>query len=187
VSIVASGASPMSPAAGKLLLRRAGPSALLSAFLLTVWFSSSVCSTLVNKTLMDSFPYAVTLAAVHMASAALVDAGFMVWRGLPFTFRKDIFISCLPIALMINFGKTLTYVSYGMVPASLTHTAKASSPVFSVIVSKLMFNQIPSLATSVQHAAMRLVSRWHADAVELISMMFSSATAASPSFRSLSV
>jgi hypothetical protein len=53
----------------------------------------------------------------------------------------------LPIALTIDFGKTLTYVSYGLVPASLTHTAKASAPVFSVLVSKIMFNQMPSLAT----------------------------------------
>jgi len=126
----------------------AAPSMLVSGMLLSVWFLTSVCSTLVNKGLMDSFPFAVTLSAVHMASSGVVDLCIVYWRGLNVThFRRDVFRACLPIALTIDFGKTLTYVSYGMVPASLTHTAKASSPVFAVIVSKLMFNQMPSMAT----------------------------------------
>lgn len=123
------------------------PSMAWSATLLAIWFGTSVCSTLVNKSLMDEFPYAVTLSAVHMLSAALVDFAIVWSRGLSMQFRRDVLISCLPVALTITFGKTLTYVSYGMVPASLTHTAKASSPVFSVILSKLLFNQVPTLAT----------------------------------------
>jgi solute carrier family 35 protein E1 len=126
---------------------RKPPTMLVSASLLAIWFSSSVCSTLVNKDLMDRFPYAVTLSAVHMLSSALVDLAIVWYRGLNIQFRKDVLWGCLPVALTINFGKTLTYVSYGLVPASLTHTAKASSPVFSVLVSKVLFNQVPTLAT----------------------------------------
>lgn len=120
---------------------------VLSGLLLTVWFASSVCSTLVNKGLMDRFPYAVTLSAVHLLSSVLVDLCIVWYRGLRIHFRRDVFLSCMPVAATINAGKLMTYVSYGLVPASLTHTAKASSPVFSVLVSKVLFNQVPSRMT----------------------------------------
>lgn len=128
---------------------RKPPNLLISVGLLAIWFGSSVCSTLVNKQLMDNFPYAVTLSAVHMLSAAFVDFVIVWSRGLKLTFRRDVLIGCLPVASAINFGKIMTYVSYGLVPASLTHTAKASSPVFTVIVSKILFNQVPTMATCV--------------------------------------
>ena len=173
------------------------------SFLLFVWFSSSIASTLINKVLMMHFPYPVSISAVHMLSSVIVDWFIIVSRGLSLRpFRQDVFWQCLPVAATINFGKTLTYVSYGMVPASLTHTAKvsgstaqthtathsirptrgtafchtaasvwcpsfvcvdaavwpcvwwcvmcvqASSPVFSVLLTKLMYDKWPSGTTS---------------------------------------
>ena len=129
------------------------------ALLLFVWFLSSIVAALINKMLMIHFPYPVTISAVHMLSSVVVDFFIVVSRGLSLQpFRWDVFWQCLPVALTINFGKTLTYVSssriahspptcpllqpnpylplsaplepsfsYGMVPASLTHTAKVSS------------------------------------------------------------
>jgi solute carrier family 35 protein E1 len=133
--------------AGGKSIRKGAPTVLLSTALLSVWFASSVCSTLVNKDLMDRFPYAVTLSAVHMLSSVVVDFAIIWYRGLHTQFRRDVFINCLPVAATINAGKLMTYVSYGLVPASLTHTAKASSPVFSVLVSKVLFNQVPTVMT----------------------------------------
>ena len=126
--------SPPSPVCGGWLMM-GSKSALSSSarwrttvwlgFLLLVWFSSSILSTLVNAVLMKHFPYPVTISAVHMLSSVVVDWFIIVSRGLSLLpFRTDVFWQCLPVATTINFGKTLTYVSYGMVPASLTHTAK---------------------------------------------------------------
>ena len=118
--------------------------------LLLVWFSSSIISTLVNKLLMKAFPYPVTISAVHMCSSVVVDYIIISSRGMSVApFRSDVFFNALPVAATINFGKTLTYVSYGLVPPSLTHTAKASSPLFSVILTKLMFNRWPNTPTAV--------------------------------------
>ena len=115
-----------SKAALSLSSPRLGSSLWLS-FLLFVWFSSSIASTLINKVLMMHFPYPVSISAVHMLSSVIVDWFIIVSRGLSLRpFRQDVFLQCLPVATTINFGKTLTYVSYGMVPASLTHTAKVS-------------------------------------------------------------
>ena len=103
-------------------------SLLWIALLLLVWFSSSIVSTLINKMLMIHFPYPVTISAVHMLSSVVVDWFIVLSRGLSLApFRWDVFWQCVPVAATINFGKTLTYVSYGMVPASLTHTAKVSA------------------------------------------------------------
>lgn len=132
---------------GTKSLIRKPPTVLMSTCLLLIWFTSSLCSTLVNKGLMDTFPYAVTLSTVHMFSSACVDLAIVWYRGLNINFRRDVVWSSLPVASAINFGKIMTYVSYGLVPASLTHTAKASSPVFTVIVSKILFNQVPNRAT----------------------------------------
>lgn len=117
----------------------------VTALLLFVWMCSAIASTLTNKTLMNVFPYSVTLTLIHLLASVTVDSIIIYYRNLSLLpFNKQLFIQTLPVAAAINFSKTLTYMSYGYVPASLTHTAKASSPIFSVIISKLMYNKLPS-------------------------------------------
>ena len=75
-------------------------------FLLSVWFASSIASTLINKMLMVHFPYPVTISFVHMLSSVLVDLCIVVSRGLSLRpLRPDIFWQCLPVAATINFGQ----------------------------------------------------------------------------------
>jgi hypothetical protein len=124
------------------------------SLLLTVWFSSSIVSTLINKVLMVHFPYPVTISAVHMLSSVVVDWFIIVSRGLSLRpFRWDVFWQCLPVATTINFGKTLTYVSYGMVPASLTHTAKVNTHTLTDSITH-------SRRTVTLHRIERLSTRW---------------------------
>ena len=51
--------------------------------------------------------------------------------------------------VLINLVCSLLRDSDGMVPASLTHTVKSSSAVFSVLLSRVMSGRWPSLATSI--------------------------------------
>lgn len=123
----------------------ASRSIYVSTLLLLVWLFSSVSSTLTNKSLMDAFPYSATLTLIQLLASVIVDMCIIYYRGLSlYPFNKQLFIETLPVAAAINFSKTLTYVSYAYVPASLTHTAKASSPIFSVILTKLIHGQLPS-------------------------------------------
>ena len=79
------------------------------SFLLSVWFASSIVSTLINKMLMVHFPYPVTISFVHMLSSVVVDLFIIVSRGLSLhPFRVDIFWQCLPVAATINFGQQPT-------------------------------------------------------------------------------
>jgi len=46
---------------------------------------------------------------------------------------------CLPGALTLVLARVLTYISFSKVPASLTQTVKASTPVFTVVMSYVMY------------------------------------------------
>lgn len=118
----------------------------VTGILLFVWMISSVASTVTNKTLMTIFPYSATLTLVQITASCVVDYIIILYRRLSILpLNRPLLIQTLPVAASINFSKTLTYVSYGYVPASLTHTAKASSPIFSVALSKLLYNKAPSM------------------------------------------
>lgn len=47
----------------------------------------------------------------------------------------DAFRTVAPVSFGMVFNKMFTYLSYGLVPVSLTHTVKASSPIFAVLLS----------------------------------------------------
>lgn len=51
----------------------------------------------------------------------------------------------LPISLMAVGGKLLTYWSYAVVPVSITHTAKASTPIFNVALAYILYSRKQSL------------------------------------------
>jgi solute carrier family 35 protein E1 len=118
----------------------------VTLLLLLVWIFSSVSSTLTNKTLMTLFPYSFTLTLIHLLASVIVDIAIIGYRGISiFPINKQLLYMVLPSAMSINCSKTLTYISYGYVPASLTHTAKASSPIFSVILTKILYNKQPNI------------------------------------------
>lgn len=66
-----------------------------------------------------------------------VDGGEMsAWR---------VFLFALPAGAAVDLSKVLTYVSYGSISASLTHTAKASAALFTVLLTWLFHGrQLPS-------------------------------------------
>lgn len=103
-----------------------------------LWYSSAVVGTVTNKKIMKVFPYPVALTVIHLCAGFLMDS-FMVSRTYGrVVVRRDILWNCIPIALTLAFSKVLTYVSYGRVPVSLTHTVKSSSPIFSVALSQIL-------------------------------------------------
>jgi drug/metabolite transporter (DMT)-like permease len=53
----------------------------------------------------------------------------------------DIFRCFLPVAVFVTLSKLTTYMSYQHVSVSLSHTAKASEPIWNVIVAALVFGE----------------------------------------------
>ena len=108
---------------------------------LSVWFAAAVLGTLANKELMRVFPLPVFLTLLHLLSGALLDAvllrrsGVRVRRSLEHSLAK----ASTPVAVTLALAKMLTYLSYGAIPVSLTHTVKSASPLFSACLNALFF------------------------------------------------
>eukprot|EP01006_Ploeotia_vitrea_P033516 TRINITY_DN65566_c9_g1_i1.p1 TRINITY_DN65566_c9_g1~~TRINITY_DN65566_c9_g1_i1.p1 ORF type:complete len:633 (+),score=275.07 TRINITY_DN65566_c9_g1_i1:14-1912(+) len=118
------------------------------ATLLCLWYMAACIGTIVNKRIMKVFAYPGSLTFIHLITGATLDALILRMRGmLVLNMKRDklftLIRACLPVAFALTFAKTFTYVSYGKVPASLTHTVKASSPVFSVIVTYVQKRRLP--------------------------------------------
>jgi len=86
--------------------------------------SSSVMGTIVNKQIMRLFPFPVFLTVLHLVIGLGMDAVVVRQRFGRIRIRNDLIVSCVPIAVALASAKILTYVSYGNVPVSLTHTVK---------------------------------------------------------------
>jgi drug/metabolite transporter (DMT)-like permease len=134
-----------------------------NTFVLVVfWYLFATMGTLCNKQLMVMFPYPIILSTIQIMASAIFDFAYLrlslvgarraalssaanadpatapVAPGAgAFLLQRPIFLAAIPVAVALAFGKTLTYISYGKIPVSLTHTVKASSPIFSVILMRL--------------------------------------------------
>jgi len=107
-------------------------SKLWISVLLFVWFSSCVVGTLVNKRLMDVFAYPSTLTAIHLFTGAMIDVGLLYGKGTHVLLSRRMLLVSAPVAAALCFGKTLTFMSYVKVPASLTHTVKVCRAVLCI-------------------------------------------------------
>jgi drug/metabolite transporter (DMT)-like permease len=127
--------------------------------LVAFWYLFATMGTLCNKQLMVMFPYPIILSTIQIMASAIFDFAYLrlslvgARRAIPanvdpatalvapssgaFLLQRPIFLAAIPVAVALAFGKTLTYISYGKIPVSLTHTVKASSPIFSVILMRV--------------------------------------------------
>lgn len=132
------------------MLARAGGSAVFRLLrLLLSWYTASVALTLVNKTIMNIFPYGSVLAAAQVGSGAVIDYVVLRRRGQTVCWGQvgPILWRVLPVSVAMLTSKLLTYFSYGLVPASMTQTVKASSPVFTVLLSWCWLGTVPRVET----------------------------------------
>lgn len=127
--------------------RRTTALAAKLAALAVLWYGATLAGTVVNKTLMDGMGSAALLSFAHVFTGGLMDAAFLRGRGLEIPVKRSLMWRAAPVAAALAAAKLLTYVSYANVPASLTHTVKASSPIFSVAMSWVMFAQLPGAWT----------------------------------------
>lgn len=112
-----------------------------------LWFSTAVFGTIINKTLIQKFPYPITITALHLLAGIVFDAVITAHDKPRAAFTRKSYVSIMPAAFCLIGSKVFTYISYGKVPASLTHTVKATSPIFSVLLCRYYLKtKVPSLA-----------------------------------------
>lgn len=110
---------------------------------ISIWFGSAVLGTIVNKQLMKVFPYPIVLSVLHLAVGICMDYLISLQHNSlrkPFPWHS--YVDLLPAACTLIGSRVLTYVSYGQIPASLTHTIKASAPIFSVFLSRFYLKHV---------------------------------------------
>lgn len=94
--------------------------------------------TLANKSLMTYMPLPLTLTSIHLCGGAISDLviirrqriELMMWERNSLLFRNALLVGGLSF-----LTKSLTLLSYSKISISLTHTIKASSPLFVVFFS----------------------------------------------------
>lgn len=95
------------------------------AFLCCIWYVVSSGSNVVGKTLLNQFPYPMTVTMVQLLSIAIYSGPFFNLWGV----RRFVDISwpyyfklIVPLALGKFIGSVFTHVSLWKVPVSYTHT-----------------------------------------------------------------
>lgn len=113
-----------------------------TAFLVVLWFTTAVVGTIVNKIIMEAFPFPITFSIVHLVAGGVFDYMILRKRKAHFTFCVGQLRSCFLNGFFFGMAKMLTYISYELVPVSLAHTVKSSGPVFSVMTTNIWMRKL---------------------------------------------
>jgi len=98
----------------------------------------------IGKKILIDFPFPVTVAMVHLLSTALyLSPTLHVWkvprmRSLP---KSSLLKLILPLSFGKAFSAITSHVSIWKVPVSYAHTVKATMPVFTVTLSRLILGE----------------------------------------------
>ncbi|XP_022917938.1 solute carrier family 35 member E1 homolog [Onthophagus taurus] len=149
-------------------------------FLCVLWYAVSSSNNVIGKTLLNEFPYPMTMTMVQLLSITLYSGPFFNLYGV----RKYVDIGwryyfklVIPLAFGKFFASVFSHVSIWKVPVSYAHTVKATMPLFTVILSRLImgekqtFKVYLSLIPIITGVAIATVTEISFDMIGLISAL----------------
>ncbi|KAM7348875.1 solute carrier family 35 member E1 homolog [Cochliomyia hominivorax] len=109
-----------------------------------LWYVISSSNNVIGKMVLNEFPYPMTVTMIQLCSITLYSGPFFnLWR-----IRKYQDIPrgyYLRLIIPLAFGKFLasvtSHISLWKVPVSYAHTVKATMPLFTVILTRLLFRE----------------------------------------------
>mmetsp|Transcript_16835 Transcript_16835/g.34074 ORF Transcript_16835/g.34074 Transcript_16835/m.34074 type:complete len:364 (+) Transcript_16835:71-1162(+) len=113
---------------------------VVTVALLVCWYLTAILANITNKTIMSRYNHPSFLVLLQILANLLLNSAYLA-RYEPkgaITRLKRAAPLCFPCAVTLVVSRTLTYFSFSKVPASLTQTVKASTPVFAVVVAYLL-------------------------------------------------
>ncbi|XP_066983538.1 solute carrier family 35 member E1 homolog [Macrobrachium rosenbergii] len=108
------------------------------------WYLVSSTNNVVGKTLLNEFPYPITVTMVQLLSIAVYSSPTLRWMGV--RKRADISWSyykrmIFPLAFGKFFSSVFSHISIWKVPVSYAHTVKATMPFFTVLLARVLFSE----------------------------------------------
>eukprot|EP01097_Dermamoeba_algensis_P002985 TRINITY_DN2195_c0_g1_i2.p1 TRINITY_DN2195_c0_g1~~TRINITY_DN2195_c0_g1_i2.p1 ORF type:complete len:201 (-),score=33.45 TRINITY_DN2195_c0_g1_i2:550-1152(-) len=114
---------------------------LTLAVIIFFWYFFSSLSNNINKSILKEFPYPLSLTVTQFLFNFLYSFVF-AYASRATTIDKTQARLVLPLSLGHIFAHFLTHVSLANISVSFTHTIKASSPIFSVILSVIFLQEV---------------------------------------------
>jgi drug/metabolite transporter (DMT)-like permease len=120
---------------------------------MAVWFTVAVGNCIVSKRIMTGYNRPSELVILQQGASFVLDFIVIMFMaqttGITKLFKQArLAIQYTgPVALCLALARILTYASFNKCPASLVQTVKASSPVFAVIVSCILYRKFTSTKT----------------------------------------
>uniref|UniRef100_A0A915JL00 Sugar phosphate transporter domain-containing protein n=1 Tax=Romanomermis culicivorax TaxID=13658 RepID=A0A915JL00_ROMCU len=115
--------------------------------LCTIWYLASSSANIVNKIILDKFPFPLTVAMSSLLGTSLYSLPLL--RQLSISHAKlsckYLLIYLVPLALGKIIAVASSYVSLWKVPLSYAHTVKATMPLFTVLCARLLLSEKQTL------------------------------------------
>nr|CAD7439830.1 unnamed protein product [Timema bartmani] len=113
-------------------------------FYCCLWYIVSSSNNVIGKMLLNDFPFPMTVTMVQLTSITIYSGPiFNMWgvrRFVDIGWRYYIKM-ILPLAVGKFFASVFSHVSIWKVPVSYAHTVKATMPLFTVILSRIILRE----------------------------------------------
>lgn len=110
------------------------------------WYTISSTNNVIGKWVLNDFPYPMTVTIVQLLSITVYSGPlFQLW-GIRYGSQTEIskpyyWKMIIPLAMGKFLSSVFSHISIWKVPVSFAHTVKASMPLFTVTLSRLIFGE----------------------------------------------
>ncbi|XP_044268003.1 solute carrier family 35 member E1 homolog [Tribolium madens] len=122
---------------------------ILTVLILCVlWYVVSSSNNVIGKTLLNEFPYPMTMTMVQLLSITVFSGPlFNLWgiRKYADISWRYYFTLIVPLAFGKFIASVFSHVSIWKVPVSYAHTVKATMPLFTVVLSRILMKEKQTL------------------------------------------